>query len=133
MLPGCDAQFEQHRKVHLIDETYCIFECFLVFHLDLCGREVHDFDGTLHADTNIHLDTRSTHSENDSLVVRNAGQLDQKHVMILRARVLGAFVACHLASKMIGFGPLSITGGCGQSDHSGKTAFTLHTHTRTIH
>ena len=47
----CDAQFEQHRKVHLIDETYCSCVCFLVFHVDLCGHAVHDFDGTLHADT----------------------------------------------------------------------------------
>ena len=49
---GCYAQFEQHRKVHLIDETYCSCVCFLVFHVDLCRRAVHDFDGTLHADTN---------------------------------------------------------------------------------
>ena len=45
-------QFEQHRKVHLIDETYCSCVRFLVFHVDLCGHAVHDFDGTLHADTN---------------------------------------------------------------------------------
>ena len=49
---GCDAHFEQHRKTHLIDETYCSCVCFWVFHVDLCGRAVHDFDGTLHADTN---------------------------------------------------------------------------------
>ena len=49
---GCDAQFEQHQKVHLIDETCCSGVWFLVFHVDLCGRAVHDFDGTLHADTN---------------------------------------------------------------------------------
>ena len=48
----CDAQFEQHRKVHLIDETYCSCVCFLVFHVDTCGHAVHDFDGALHADTN---------------------------------------------------------------------------------
>ena len=46
---GCDAQFEQHRKVHLTDETYGRCVCFLVIHVDLCGRAVHDFDGTLHA------------------------------------------------------------------------------------
>ena len=49
---GCDAQLEQHQKVHLIDETYCSGVWILVFHVDLCGREVHDFDGTLDADTN---------------------------------------------------------------------------------
>ena len=32
---GCDAQFEQQRKVHLVDETYCSCVCFLVFHVDL--------------------------------------------------------------------------------------------------
>ena len=48
----CDAQFEQHRKVHLIDEPFCSCVCFLAFHVDLCRRAVHDFDGTLHADTN---------------------------------------------------------------------------------
>ena len=48
----CHAQFEQHRKVHLIDETYFSYVCLLVFHVDLCRRAVHDFDGTLHADTN---------------------------------------------------------------------------------
>ena len=48
---GCDAQFEQHRKVHLIDETYCSCESLLVFCVGLCGRTVRDFDGTLHADT----------------------------------------------------------------------------------
>ena len=46
----CDAQFEQHRKVHLMDETCCSYVCLSVFHVDLCGRAVHDFDGTLHAE-----------------------------------------------------------------------------------
>ena len=48
---GCDAQFEQHRKVHLIDGTCSSCVCLLVIYVDLCGRAVHDFDGTLHADT----------------------------------------------------------------------------------
>ena len=47
----CDAQFEQHPKVNLLAETYCSCVCLLVFHVDLCGRGVYDFDGTLHADT----------------------------------------------------------------------------------
>ena len=46
----CEVQFEQHRKGHLNDDIYCDCVCFLVFHVDLCGHAVHDFDGTLHAD-----------------------------------------------------------------------------------
>ena len=42
--------------------------------------------------------------------------------------VLGALVPCHLASKMVGFGLLSMTGRGGPSDHSGKTASTLDAH-----
>ena len=55
---GCDAQFEQHRKVHLTDETYGRCVCFLVIHVDLCGRAVHDFDGTLHAQNIVDLRAR---------------------------------------------------------------------------
>ena len=47
-----DAQFEQHRKVHLIDKTCCSCVCLSVFHVDPCGHTVHDFDGSLHANTN---------------------------------------------------------------------------------
>ena len=73
---GCDAQFEQHRKVRLIDEKYCSCMSILVFHVDLCGRAVRDFDGSLHADTN------DSHRRSFIPVVRNPGQLDRKHTRL---------------------------------------------------
>ena len=71
----CDAQFEQHRKVRLIDETYCSCVCLLVFHVDLCGRAVHDLMVRCTQTQMIHIDVRS-------LVVRNPGQLDRKHTRL---------------------------------------------------
>ena len=70
------------------------------------------------------IDILSLHCKSDSLVVRNATQLDRKHVVILRARCA---CSCHFASNMVGFGPLLMTGRSGQSDHSGKTASTIDT------
>ena len=122
---GYDAQFEQHHKVHLIDETYCSCVCLLVFLVDLCGRAVHDFDGTLHADTN-DSHRPSLHCESDSLVVKNAGQLDRKHVVIL-----GAWCACSLPScKQHGWVRTSVDIGQGWAIRPQRnTAFTLDAHT----
>ena len=46
------------------------------------------------------IDILSMHCKSDSLVVRNASQLDRKHVVILRARCA---CSCHLASNVVGF------------------------------
>ena len=47
-----DAQLEQHRKVHPVDEPYCSCVCLVVYHVDFCGRAAHDFHGSLCANTN---------------------------------------------------------------------------------
>ena len=86
MLPGTTRSVSNIGKVHLTDETYCSCVCLLVFLVDLCGRAVHDFDGTLLADTN-DSHRPSLHCESDSLVVKNAGQLDRKQPVILGCSV----------------------------------------------
>ena len=60
-----------------------------------------------------------------------------RHLCVCMCRACGAsdahhfFAECFIGcrSNMVGYGPLSMTGRGGQSDYSGKTAFTLHTRT----
>ena len=97
---GCDAQFEQHQKLHLMDGTCCRCVSFMCISADA------QFTTLMVPCTQtqmIHIDTRSLHCESDSLVMRMAAPLDRKHVVILGARC-----ACSLPSCEYGWARTSV-------------------------